>query len=80
MSILLQTNIIRDYLEDFVDGRTFWPQEVWRLYESQNKGGLGEFAQPAHRRNALHCLNHLVTGLFRLLISLYSVALYCVCY
>ncbi len=35
MGLFLQkTNIIRDYLEDFVDGRAFWPQEVrgvaWR--------------------------------------------------
>jgi phytoene/squalene synthetase len=29
MGLLLQkTNIIRDYLEDYVDGRAFWPQEV----------------------------------------------------
>jgi farnesyl-diphosphate farnesyltransferase len=34
MGLFLQkTNIIRDYLEDFVDGRAFWPQEVrWRGY------------------------------------------------
>ena len=29
MGLFLQkTNIIRDYLEDYVDGRAFWPQEV----------------------------------------------------
>ena len=29
MGLLLQkTNIIRDYLEDYVDGRAFWPQDV----------------------------------------------------
>lgn len=29
MGLFLQkTNIIRDYLEDWVDGRAFWPQEV----------------------------------------------------
>jgi phytoene/squalene synthetase len=36
MGLLLQkTNIIRDYLEDYVDGRAFWPQEVrtsWILF------------------------------------------------
>ena len=32
MGLLLQkTNIIRDYLEDYVDGRAFWPQEVHTL-------------------------------------------------
>jgi isopentenyl-diphosphate delta-isomerase type 1 len=30
MGLFLQkTNIIRDYLEDYVDGRAFWPQEVF---------------------------------------------------
>lgn len=29
MGLFLQkTNIIRDYLEDYVDCRAFWPQEV----------------------------------------------------
>ena len=29
MGLFLQkTNIIRDYLEDYVDGRAFWPQQV----------------------------------------------------
>jgi phytoene/squalene synthetase len=33
MGLLLQkTNIIRDYLEDYVDGRAFWPQEVRTLW------------------------------------------------
>jgi farnesyl-diphosphate farnesyltransferase len=30
MGLFLQkTNIIRDYLEDAVDGRSFWPPEIW---------------------------------------------------
>lgn len=30
MGLFLQkVNIIRDYLEDLNDGRTFWPEEVW---------------------------------------------------
>lgn len=30
MGLFLQkTNIIRDYLEDLVDGRAFWPKEIW---------------------------------------------------
>jgi|TARA_B110000971_G_C19929388_1_gene463200 farnesyl-diphosphate farnesyltransferase len=33
MGLFLQkTNIIRDYLEDYVDGRAFWPKEVWEKY------------------------------------------------
>merc|ERR550532_3284197 len=31
MGLFLQkTNIIRDYLEDYVDSRAFWPQTVWK--------------------------------------------------
>ena len=31
MGLFLQkTNIIRDYLEDIVEGRTFWPQSIWK--------------------------------------------------
>ena len=30
MGLFLQkTNITRDYLEDYRDGRAFWPQEIW---------------------------------------------------
>jgi len=45
MGLFLQkTNIIRDYLEDYVDGRAFWPQTVWKSYACSND--LGEFALP----------------------------------
>jgi farnesyl-diphosphate farnesyltransferase len=60
MGLFLQkTNIIRDYLEDYVDGRAFWPQEVWKLYTNTND--LGEFAKKENINNAICCLNHLVT-------------------
>lgn len=33
MGLFLQkTNIIRDYLEDLVEGRAFWPREIWAQY------------------------------------------------
>ena len=33
MGLFLQkTNIIRDYLEDLVEGRAFWPRSVWSRY------------------------------------------------
>eukprot|EP00300_Choanocystis_sp_HF-7_P015024 c18910_g1_i2.p1 GENE.c18910_g1_i2~~c18910_g1_i2.p1 ORF type:complete len:691 (+),score=152.13 c18910_g1_i2:46-2118(+) len=58
MGLFLQkTNIIRDYLEDLVDGRTFYPQEVWRQYASD----LGEFASNPHNGRGVSCINHLVT-------------------
>lgn len=45
MGLLLQkANIIRDYLEDYVDGRAFWPKSVWQQYSKT--GDLGEFARP----------------------------------
>ena len=61
MGLFLQkTNIIRDYLEDYVDGRAWWPQEIWKLYATETKE-LGEFTEPEHRAQALACLNHMVT-------------------
>lgn len=60
MGLLLQkTNIIRDYLEDYVDGRTFWPQSIWKKYTTGDD--LGELAQPQSRDRALACLNHMIT-------------------
>ena len=45
MGLFLQkTNIIRDYLEDYADGRAFWPQEVWTKFARTTE--LGEFARP----------------------------------
>jgi farnesyl-diphosphate farnesyltransferase len=60
MGLFLQkTNIIRDYLEDYVDGRAFWPQEIWKQYS--HTGDLGEFAHKDNSERAVHLLNHLVT-------------------
>jgi farnesyl-diphosphate farnesyltransferase len=60
MGLFLQkTNIIRDYLEDFVDGRAWWPQEIWKPYT--RSGDLGEFSRKANVEQAVQCLNHLVT-------------------
>jgi len=60
MGLFLQkTNIIRDYLEDYVDGRAFWPQAIWKIYSTS--GQLGEFAKPEAKKQALACLNHMVT-------------------
>jgi farnesyl-diphosphate farnesyltransferase len=61
MGLFLQkTNIIRDYLEDYVDGRAFWPQEIWKGYTTTKE--LGELAEQKNRVKAVECLNHLVTN------------------
>ncbi|GLC35682.1 hypothetical protein PLESTB_000483400 [Pleodorina starrii] len=65
MGLFLQkTNIIRDYLEDIMEEpapRMFWPKEVWGRYGSS----LDDFKSPANRKQAVQCLNHLVTDALR---------------
>ena len=68
MGLFLQkTNIIRDYLEDYVDHRAFWPQSVWKKYAKT--GELGYFTKQDDaevRERSLHCLNELVTDALEL--------------
>jgi len=57
MGLFLQkTNIIRDYLEDLVEGRAFWPQKIWGTYATS----LKEFSTLERPQAALECLNHMV--------------------
>ncbi|XP_007476301.1 squalene synthase isoform X1 [Monodelphis domestica] len=59
MGLFLQkTNIIRDYLEDTMEGREFWPQEVWSRYAKK----LSDFTKPENIDLAVHCLNELITN------------------
>lgn len=60
---LQKTNIIRDYLEDYVDGRAFWPASVWRKHAPNNE--LGDFAKPENILQARNCLNELVGDALR---------------
>ncbi|XP_044158885.1 squalene synthase-like [Bufo gargarizans] len=55
---LQKTNIIRDYLEDQLEGREFWPREVWSKYGKK----LSDFAKPENVVPAVQCLNELVTN------------------
>lgn len=68
MGLFLQkTNIIRDYLEDYVDHRAFWPQTIWKKYSKT--GELGYFTKqndPEVRDQSLECLNELVTDALEL--------------
>ncbi|KAF5893808.1 squalene synthase isoform X2, partial [Clarias magur] len=62
MGLFLQkTNIIRDYLEDQQEGRSFWPEEAWSKFAAR----LEDFSQPQHLSSALACLNLLVTDALR---------------
>lgn len=59
MGLFLQkTNIIRDYLEDVVQGRYFWPKEAWGKYTEEADG----FSKPEKLDDAIACLNELVTN------------------
>jgi farnesyl-diphosphate farnesyltransferase len=56
MGLFLQkTNIIRDFHEDLLEGRLFWPKEIWSKYCNDPK----EFCDEKNIDKALACLNHL---------------------
>jgi farnesyl-diphosphate farnesyltransferase len=57
MGLFLQkTNIIRDYLEDVEQGRTWYPEEIW----SQYGPSLESFKDKPNSIQTLNLLNHLV--------------------
>lgn len=60
MGLFLQkTNIIRDYHEDLLDGRSFWPKEIWSKYTDK----LDSFAKDSSEQSeeqGLACINELV--------------------
>ncbi|KAG8445847.1 hypothetical protein GDO86_010583 [Hymenochirus boettgeri] len=59
MGLFLQkTNIIRDYLEDQMDGREFWPREVWSKYGKK----LSDLVNPDNIVPAVQCMNELITN------------------
>jgi len=58
MGLFLQkTNIIRDYLEDLEQNRTWWPKQIWGEYSSS----LDFFRNEPKHPNSVACLNHMVT-------------------
>ncbi len=55
MGLFLQkTNITRDYLEDLVDNRSFYPADVWSLYHNS----LPELRHGDDK--AMQCVNHII--------------------
>jgi farnesyl-diphosphate farnesyltransferase len=61
MGLFLQkTNVISNYLENVnseSNSRLVWPREVWVKYADK----LEDFKDGKNRRDALHCLNEMVT-------------------
>uniref|UniRef100_H9GM10 Squalene synthase n=1 Tax=Anolis carolinensis TaxID=28377 RepID=H9GM10_ANOCA len=53
---LQKTNIIRDYHEDQLMGREFWPREVWSKYAKK----LSDLAKPENINKAVQCMNELI--------------------
>ena len=61
MGMFLQkTNIIRDYLEDLNEGRTFWPRDIWGKY-AQSLLDL----RTGDKSKSLECLNELVLDAYQ---------------
>jgi len=62
MGAFLQvTNITRDYIEDVVDGRTFWPREIWFKHVPQLSDlRLDLEDTPARRARSLACLDDMI--------------------
>tara|TARA_A100001015_G_scaffold176920_1_gene196760 strand:+ start:741 stop:2678 length:1938 start_codon:yes stop_codon:yes gene_type:complete len=61
MGLFLQkTNIIRDYLEDLTEGRTFWPKEIWSHYAS-------DLSRLGVEDKCGKCVNHMVADALLLL-------------
>ena len=58
MGLFLQkTNIIRDYHEDILEDRIFWPKDVWSKYAER----LEDFQREENIPNGVLCLNELIT-------------------
>ncbi|CDR47668.1 CYFA0S36e00188g1_1 [Cyberlindnera fabianii] len=59
MGLFLQkTNIIRDYEEDQMDGRAFWPREIWGNYTDS----LPNFLKKENQQQGLYCISELVAN------------------
>ncbi|XP_067319335.1 squalene synthase-like [Anolis sagrei] len=59
MGLFLQkVNIIRDYHEDQLEGRDFWPKEVWGKYVQK----MSDLAKPQNLDKGVQCMNELITN------------------
>mmetsp|Transcript_8266 Transcript_8266/g.19442 ORF Transcript_8266/g.19442 Transcript_8266/m.19442 type:complete len:453 (+) Transcript_8266:122-1480(+) len=63
MGLFLQkVNIIRDYLEDQIDGRSFWPRTIWAKYGKS----LSDFKLPENVDAGVKCMNELIADALEL--------------
>ena len=60
-AFLQKTNIIRDYLEDYVECRAFWPRTIWKKYTKVETPDLGYFAANPTSHAAQQCLCEMIT-------------------
>lgn len=61
MGMFLQkTNIIRDYLEDLNEGRTFWPRDIWTKYAPSLLD-----LRTGDTSKSLECLNELILDAYK---------------
>ncbi|KAK9251390.1 isoprenoid synthase domain-containing protein [Lipomyces tetrasporus] len=59
MGLFLQkTNIIRDFHEDLLDNRKFWPKEIWSKYADS----MEDFITPEYAEAGVHCLSELIAN------------------
>ncbi len=62
MGLFLQkTNITRDYHEDLIEGRVFWPSGIWRKHAAS----IGTFNQDPYSSDARKALNEMVVDALR---------------
>ncbi|CAG8731591.1 13204_t:CDS:2 [Cetraspora pellucida] len=60
MGLYLQkTNILRDYLEDHLHGRKYWPEEIWSIYVKDSS----DLKEPGYETEALDCLSSVILNI-----------------
>ncbi|ORX57865.1 farnesyl-diphosphate farnesyltransferase [Piromyces finnis] len=63
---LQKTNIIRDFLEDYEDGRQFWPDEAWKKFIPEGtEGDIGILLKKDYNSFAMATLNYLCIDAFQ---------------
>jgi len=63
---LQKTNIIRDFLEDYEDGRKFWPDEVWKKFIPEDTSNdIGILLKENYNCCAMATLNYLCIDAFQ---------------